>query len=343
MTMKLNEEYPFITVLILNYNGRKYLKSCLDSLLSMNYPSFKLVVIDNGSTDGSLDFMTIHYPEIELIHLFKNCGYASAINTAMNFVKSDYVAFLNNDVIVDPNWLHEMFCHFKSDEKIAALTPKILFLHNRKIINSAGGNCDLFGIGWNRGNGEFDNHQYDSKEEVFYANGAALLTKTDIWKEVGPFDSSFFLYGEDLDWCWRARLKGYKILYIPSSVVYHCWQGSGSPMIPYLEKHWITIFLKNYDLKTIFQLFFKYLSLKLLKFFWLLKYASNLNEKLAIFKSFCWNLNSFRHTWSNRLSIQASRKVSDEKIKKYMIKNSFELLAWSNQLLHPLLETFRDK
>ena len=131
MTMKLNEECPFITVLILNYNGKKYLESCLNSLLSMNYPNFKLVVIDNGSTDGSLDYMTTHYPEIDLIHLFKNCGYASAINAAMNFVKSEYVAFLNNDVIVDPNWLQEMFCHFRSDKKIAALTPKILFLHNR--------------------------------------------------------------------------------------------------------------------------------------------------------------------------------------------------------------------
>jgi GT2 family glycosyltransferase len=284
-----------------------------------------------------------NYPEVDVIRLFQNQGYSNAINTAMNFIKSEYVVFLNNDITVDPNWLRELIFQFKTKKKIAALTPKILFLRNRETLNSAGGNCDLFGIGWNRGNGELDNNQYNTVDTVFYANGAALLTKTEIWNDIGPFDPCFFLYGEDLDWCWRARLKGYEILYVPSSVIYHSWQGSNSPIIPLLEKHWTTIFLKNYSLKTILKLLVKYVPLKLLKSFWLLKYARNIDEKSAVLKSFFWNLRSFKLTWLKHIAVQSSRKVSDDEIQKYMVKNSFELLAWLNLIPHPLLETLRNK
>lgn len=224
---------------------------------------------------------------------------------------------------------------------VAAVNPKILFLGNEKVINAAGGNCDVYGVGWNRGNGEFDKGQYDVVEEVFYVNGTAMLTRKDVWKDVGSFDERYFLYGEDLDWCWRARLKGYKLLYVPSARIYHQWRGSRGPIIEYLERHWLASFLKNYSLKTICILFPQYSVLKFLKAIWLMKNGSSFRERFAVFQAFLWNLINFKSNWLKHLLVQASRKVSDEEIQKCMYQGSFELSTWIGKIEHPLAKQFK--
>lgn len=333
------KDLPFVTLLVLNYNGRKYLPSCLDSLLKTDYPEFEIVVIDNCSSDGSVEFIR-SYPNIKVIQNDENLGYARAINSAMEIVESEYVVFLNNDIEVEPDWLKQLISHIDM-KGVAALNPKILFLDNKKVINAAGGSCDVYGVGWNRGNGEVDKGQYGVVEEVFYVNGTAMLTRKDIWKNVGPFDERYFLYGEDLDWCWRARLKGYKLLYVPSARIYHRWRGSRGPIIEFLERHWLASFLKNYNFKTICVLFPKYLVLKLLKAMWLMKNGRRVREKFAVFQGFRWNLTNFKCTWTKHLLVQASRKVSDKEIQKCMYKGSFEFSAWVGKIEHPLAKQFK--
>jgi GT2 family glycosyltransferase len=335
------EDLPFVTLLVLNYNGKKYLPLCLDSLLKTHYPKFEVIVIDNCSSDDSVEFVKKKYPNVKIIQNSENLGYARAINLAMELVESEHVVFINNDIVVEPDWLRQL-TRYISVSDVAAVNPKILFLGNEKIMNAAGGNCDVYGVGWNRGNGEFDNGQYGAVEEVFYVNGAAMLTRKSIWKDVGPFDERYFLYGEDLDWCWRARLKGYKLLYVSSGKIYHQWRGSRGAIIEFLERHWLASFLKNYSLKTICILFPRYLVLKFLKAMWLMKNGRGIREKFAVFQGFLWNLVNFKGTWLKHLLVQSSRKVSDKEIQRYMYKGSFELSAWIGKIEHPLTKRFKN-
>ena len=325
--------------MVLNFNGRKYLKQCLDSLLATDYPNFKIIVIDNGSADGSVEFVRSNYPNVRVIKHDQNYGYACAYNLVIGAVQSEYVALVNNDILVEPSWLRELVSYAENDD-IAAVTPKMKFLHDKTRINAAGGNCDLYGVGWNRGNGEVDMGQYDAVQEVFYGNGGALLIKKRIWREVGPFDERYFMYGEDLDWCWRARLKGYKIIYVPYAEVHHHWRGSGGPMVHLLERHWRSTVLKNYSLKTLIQLMPKYLALNALKAIWLIARAESY-EKLTVLKGILWNLSNFKESWKKRIQIQMSRTATDAEIQKHMFKGGFELSIWLKKLKHPILKYYR--
>ena len=328
---------PLVTLLILNYNGMRYIKNCLDSVLATAYPNFRVAVIDNASTDGSAEFIEESYPEIMLIKLKKNYGFAKAYNLALRSISSEYVALLNNDIEVEPSWLKKLIFYMEKDEKVAAANPKMLFIQDRRRINAAGGCCDIYGVGWNRGNGEIDRGQYDKVQEVFYANGAAMLIRERAWKEVGPFDERYFLYGEDLDWCWRARLKGYKILYVPEAKIYHYWRASSGKIIPLLEKHWTASLLKNYSLNTLMLLIPKFIAIKTLKTLWLIKNGETLNEKTAIIESFLWNLRNLRKTLEKRKGIQLGRKITDKELMEKMYKGSFELSLWLGRMKHPIL------
>jgi GT2 family glycosyltransferase len=329
---------PSVTVQIPNYNGIRYLKDCLDSVLATDYNDFDVIVIDNASTDGSVEFVKKNYPQIKLVENKKNYGFAAALNKNSDALRSEYIAFLNNDVVVESKWLGILVDYMEKSRVVAAANPKILFLQDRKKVNSAGGNCDIYGVGWNRGNGEMDNGQYDKVEEVFYANGAALVIRKEAWLDVGKFDEDYFLYGEDLDWCWRARLKGYKILYSPEAKIYHRWMGSGGSMIQLLEMHWMTNLLKNYTPRTLCAITPKYFTLKMLKAAWLMRNGEQLPEKLAVFKAFVWNLKNFRKTWRKHSIIQLSRKMSDKQIQKSMYNGSFELQLWLGKMKHPLIQ-----
>ena len=328
---------PLVTLLILNYNGMRYIKNCLDSVLATAYPNFRVAVIDNASTDGSAEFIEESYPEIMLIKLKKNYGFAKAYNLALRSISSEYVALLNNDIEVEPSWLKKLIFYMEKDEKVAAANPKMLFIQDRRRINAAGGCCDIYGVGWNRGNGEIDRGQYDKVQEVFYANGAAMLIRERAWKEVGPFDERYFLYGEDLDWCWRAQLKGYKILYVPEAKIYHYWRASSGTIISLLEKHWTASLIKNYSLKTLVMLMPRFIVLKILKALWLIKNGETLNEKTAVIESFLWNMKNLRGTLEKRKKIQLERKITDEQLMEKMYKGSFELLLWRGLIRHPIL------
>lgn len=327
-----------VVALVLNFNGKKRLRKCLDSLLTTNYQNFRVVIVDNGSNDGSVDFVKANYPSIDVIVHSQNHGFAQGYNIAMDHVDGDYIALLNNDVVVEPNWLFELVLAMKRNNYIAAVTPKMLFLKDQAIINAAGGSCDIYGVGWNRGNGETERGHFEKVEQVFYGNGGALLINKKAWRDVGPFDERYFIYAEDLDWCWRARLKGYQIIYVPTSRVYHQWHGSRISRIVYLmERNWLSTLIKNCRIKTLVLLLPRLIGLKFLKMLYLVRYGKPA-EKSAVAKAFLWNLVNFRVTWKKRLLVQASRKLSDADIRKFMHNKSLELSLWLGILDHPILE-----
>ncbi len=329
-------EFPEVTVVVLNYNGKKHIKECLGSIFRMNYPQFKVVVVDNASSDGSLDSVRKKYPQVKTVKYDRNHGFAKAYNMALEEIESEFVVLLNNDVTVEPDWLRELMPYIIYDNEVSAVTPKMLFMQNTCAINAAGGKCDIYGSGWNRGNGETDNGQYERVEEVFYANCGAIVIRRDAWKDVGSFDEQYFLYGEDLDWCWRARLKGYRIVYVPHSRIYHEWRASNGPMIPLLERNWLATALKNYDSGTLMRLAPRFVALKSAVAAWLLFNGRNANERFAVFDGFLWNLKMFRDTWKKRLLIQASRKIDDKEIQRHMYNGSLELSLGLGRMKHPI-------
>jgi len=331
-------DIPEVTIVVLNYNGKKYIHDCLNSIFRMNYPNFKVLVIDNASWDSSPLVVKQEFPRAKLVEHRRNHGFAKAYNMALVDVDSEFIVLLNNDVKVEPDWLNELIHVISGDDKISAVTPKMLFKHDTNLINAAGGKCDIYGSGWNRGNGENDIGQYEKIEEVFYVNFGAVVIRKNAWKDVGSLDEQYFLYGEDLDWCWRARLKGYKIYYIPQARVYHEWRGSRGPMIPLLERNWLMTAIKNFDSVTLLKLAPRFVSLKAAVGVWLLLKGRSLSEKFAVPNGFIWNLKKFGQIWKNRLLIQASRKIDDSEIRRFMYNGSLELSLGLRRIRHPIVD-----
>jgi hypothetical protein len=338
-----NNYVPKISIIIINYDGVKYLKNCLTSILNTNYPNFEIYFVDNCSNDDSLRFVKKEFPTVKIIKYEKNLGFALACNNAIKEVNSDYFVILNNDVEVSKNWLSELVKYIDSDKKIAAVTSKILFMKNKGKINSCGGIIDRYGFGLNRGNGDVDNNTYAIPEEVFYAVGTAMLIKRSAWLDVGEFDQNYFAYFEDLDWSWRARLKGYKILFIPTSIIYHFWRGSFTRrelIIYYYTRNRLATLIKNYSLPSLFEIIPTYALISILESLWIISKWTSYDFYVFI-KAFIWNLKNFRKTLRSRYKIQSHRIVSDKIIQKHMVSHSIELghisKSASKILSHPLL------
>jgi GT2 family glycosyltransferase len=203
-----------------------------------------------------------------------------------------------------------------------------MMFHNRKILNSAGGEYDVYGSGHDRGLYEFDHGQYSHIEEVFFACGCAMLVRRDILKDIGLFDSRYFMYGEDVDLCWRARLGGYKVVYVPSAIVYHKYGGTMEALtaqrLYFTNRNSLCSILKNYSAKFLAKAFLRFFSLKageILLFF----ISGRANASFALLKAILWNITNFDETWKKRRNVQMLRKVSDNKIEQMMVKKSIEL------------------
>lgn len=224
---------PKISVVILNWNGRKYLGQFLPSVLASDYSNFEVVVADNGSSDDSLSFLEHNYPQVRIIRLEKNLGFARGYNEALKQIQSDYYFILNSDVELRRDSLKPLVDLLESDQSIAACQPKLLTYDNKKLFEYAGGAggwLDQYGYPFAKGRVfdvfEEDHGQYDASEPIFWASGAALFIRSSVFHEVKGFDEYFFAHQEEIDLCWRIQLAGYKIYSCPASVVYHVGGGT---------------------------------------------------------------------------------------------------------------------
>lgn len=232
--------YPEVAVVILNYNGEKYLNDFLPSVLASDYPNLRVVVADNGSTDDSLAFLQNNYSEkIEILDLQKNYGFAGGYNQALRRVHSPYYVLLNSDIEVTNNWMRPIIELMEQDPKIGVCQPKIRAFHDKKIFEyagAAGGWMDNWGYPFCRGRilqtCEEDNGQYDDAQEIFWATGAALFIKGELFHDIGGLDASYFAHMEEIDMCWRIKRAGYKVMVCPESTVYHVGGGTLSYETP---------------------------------------------------------------------------------------------------------------
>ena len=224
---------PFVSIVILNYNGVKYLQQFLPSVLATTYENFEVVVADNGSTDESISFLQTNFPTVKVLISPTNEGFAGGYNWALKKVEAAYYVLLNSDVEVTPNWISPMVDLLESDDKSAACQPKLLSQKSPDFFEYAGasgGWMDTFGYPFSRGRifdiCEKDLGQYDDASLIFWASGAAMMIRSNVFHELGGFDASFFAHQEEIDLCWRIQLKGYKVYCCPKAIVYHVGAGT---------------------------------------------------------------------------------------------------------------------
>ncbi len=224
---------PSVAIVILNWNGRHYLEKFLPSVLSTTYDNYKVVVADNASTDDSIDYLKTNFPQVELILLSQNFGFAKGYNEALEKVEADYYVLLNSDVEVSAGWLQPIINLLEKNDNAAACQPKVLSYNNKNFFEyagAAGGWIDAYGYPFARGRVfeicEEDKGQYDTAQEIFWATGAALVIKSKVYRQLQGFDDYFFAHMEEIDLCWRIQLAGYKIYCCPQSIVYHVGGGT---------------------------------------------------------------------------------------------------------------------
>ncbi len=240
-------EYEVETaIVILNWNGRNFLEKFLPKLIECTSgPDTEIIVADNHSSDDSMEFMRRTYPNIRLIINSENWGFAKGYNVALRQIKARFFVLLNSDIEVSPGWVEPIIAKMKGNPMVAAAQPKLLSYTQKgqfEYAGAAGGFIDYLGYPFCRGRVfeqvETDQGQYDSDCEVFWATGAALFVRADLYLEHGGLDDDFFAHMEEIDFCWRMKNLGYKIMCYPESVVYHIGGGTlpkNSPRKTYLN------------------------------------------------------------------------------------------------------------
>ncbi|MBE51095.1 MAG: dTDP-Rha--alpha-D-GlcNAc-pyrophosphate polyprenol alpha-3-L-rhamnosyltransferase [Flavobacteriales bacterium] len=255
-----------IAVVILNWNGVSWLEKFLDNTIKYSQES-TIYIIDNNSTDNSIQYIKHNFPQVEVIQLDKNYGYAKGYNLGLNQITADYYILLNSDIEVTKNWIYPIIELMNSDESISACQPKILDFNNRnkfEYAGASGGMIDFLGYPFCRGrifdDIEEDHNQYDNKREIFWASGACLFIKANHFKKINGFDSDFFAHQEEIDLCWRLKNIGYKIMVEPKSVVYHVGGGTlnhTSPYKTYLNfRNNLFMLFKNLPFQSLFIIIF---------------------------------------------------------------------------------------
>jgi GT2 family glycosyltransferase len=212
---------PLINVVIPNLDGENLLPICLESLKRQTFQDFDITVVDNGSQDGSLLLLKKQYPEVKIIPLDRNYGFAFAVNRGIEATQGEFVSFLNNDIELDPKWLEELHRALIEHPEVGTCGPKLMRYWERERINILGIRLNSNGEVEIIGAGEVDRGQYGEGKYVFGVNAGASLYRRRMFDEIGLFDEAFFASFEDVDLSFRAQLAGYKALYVPTAIGYH--------------------------------------------------------------------------------------------------------------------------
>ena len=306
-----------VAIVILNWNGKEMLKQFLPSVVACSKEEATVYVADNASTDGSMDLLERDFPEVKRIQLSQNWGFAEGYNRAFKEIDADYYLLLNSDVEVTDHWLTPLVDYLEQHPKVAACQPKLLSQQDKgafEYAGASGGYIDRYGYPFCRGRlfdtVERDEGQYDEPAEILWATGAALMIRaTDYW-EAGGMDERFFAHNEEIDLCWRLRIRGRKIVCLPESCVYHVGGGTlpkANPMKTFLNfRNNLTMLYKclpEKDLKPV------------MRWRWVLDYLAawemlilkgNVGDFLAVYRA----RKAFKRWWkdfaADRKAIQAS-------------------------------------
>ncbi|MFA6272548.1 MAG: glycosyltransferase family 2 protein [Patescibacteria group bacterium] len=234
-----------VAIIIVNWNGAKFLKNCFTSIQSQTFQNFDIYFVDNGSNDNSVHLVEENFPDTKIIRLKKNVGFAEGNNVALREVFKDneieYIVTLNNDTKADINFLANLVLLAESDRQIGSIAPKMIYYHQNNLIDSIGVTVGIDGGGLGRGSKEIDHGQYDKQEEIFGVCAGAALYRVDALKQIKYkdeiFDSEFFAYYEDFDLAWELRLRSWKAFSCPQAIVYHIHSATAQSFSPFKSYH----------------------------------------------------------------------------------------------------------
>ncbi|MDX1663626.1 MAG: glycosyltransferase family 2 protein [Candidatus Promineifilaceae bacterium] len=307
------------SVIIPTWNGRQHLQTCLEALRRQTFHSFELIVVDNGSTDGSQDFIRHRFPEVTLVELGANHGFTGACNAGYAVAAGEIIILLNNDTEAAPDWLAALVDLFDRHPQVGIGASKIMLFDRRDHFHSAGDYYRVDGIPGNRGVWEKDVGQYEREEPVFSACGAAAAYRRKMLEEIGFLDDSFFFSCEDVDIGWRAHLAGWDVRYTPHAVVYHQLKATGGSTTGsyYDGRNFLYVIWKNYPSG-------------LLRRYWRCIVRGQLRITAAALRA--WRgeaararlrgqlagVRGLRRMWRRRRRIQARRRVSDHALMAHL-------------------------
>lgn len=258
----MNTMTPRVLAIVVNYNGREYIGRCLDSLAGQTFPDIRIVVVDNGSSDGSVAFLRKNYAQLDLIVLPENLGFSAANNLAIRSGNEEYIVLLNPDAVSDKEWIRSLVKAIEATPDAGFAASKMCDYDRPEIIDRAGDGYTYAGAGVLRGRGQ-NVDMWDNTQWIFGACAGAAIYKRKMIDAVGGFDEDFFLLYEDVDLSFRAQLQGYKCIYVPKAVVYHMISqsiGDDSPVsIYYAHRNLEWAYIQNMPTKLILKTFHRHL------------------------------------------------------------------------------------
>lgn len=310
---------PLVSIIIVNWNGLSQMRECLESLSEISYKNYEVIISDNGSTDGSLQYLAKiknKFPKLIIVKNSKNLGYAEGNNVCYEKANGELILLLNNDTIVTPGFLNPLVNTLLSNKKIGGVQPKIFSYPKKEIIDSVGSYFINSGFLYHGGHNKEDKGMHSVNSEIFTMKGACMLLKREVLEKVGGiFDSDYFAYFEETDLCHRIWIAGYRVIYVSKSEIYHkggeTAKKLNSAFVLYNSyKNRYYTYLKNFEFITlvkIFPLHFIYCEISMIAY--LLTF--NFSSAIATQKALLWNIQNFKKISNERKKIKQMRKVSD--------------------------------
>jgi GT2 family glycosyltransferase len=324
--------FPSVSIIIVNYNGKPFLKECLESIGNSEAGEEEVIIVDNASADGSVAYIRDRFPSVKIMELEKNYGFAEANNRGAKCAKGEFLVFLNNDTVVTPGWLKALLKVISSDHSIGAVGSKLLMYQVPHRVNSAGANIVFNGRGYDIGFMDSDAEKYNVSGPRGAVCAASMMVRKTEFLSLGGFDSMYFMYFEDVDLCWRYWLSGFKVMYVADSVVYHHFGGAAgntrhTPIrVFYGARNSNYNIIKNFAfpyvfMPLIFNLFYYSGN------FFLFLFTFKLKSALLIPKAYGSLFNNFPRLLKKRNHIQRSRKINDRYFtENYLIVSISEVI-----------------
>lgn len=305
---------PEMTVIIVNWNGKHFLEDCLGALRRQTFRDFETIVVDNGSTDGSVDFIQARFPDVTLISLPENRGFAGGNIAGYESASGELIALLNNDTEADPHWLEQIHNASLRFPNVGSFASKMLYFHQRNRIENCGFALGGAGVTIDLGRDEIDGPKWAEFREVFGACGGAAAYRRKMLEDIGFLDSDFFMVYEDVDLSFRAQLRGYSCLYIPSAIVFHRYRASlrtrPSQQVYYSQRNIEFVYLKNVTPALLLRFCLQRLLYEAGAALFFLAQGAALpfvRAKLSVLKQ-------MPQLWRKRRQVQANRTASDDQL-----------------------------
>ena len=321
-----------VSIVIPHWNNVDVLSECLESISNTDFENFDTIVVDNASTDNSVASVRSNYPNVKLIENDKNYGYAGGCNIGAEAASGDFLIFLNNDTVQEKDWISNLIKPINSDDKIAAVQPKILNYYDRNVFDYAGGSgghMDIYCFPFARGRifsfQENDEGQYNNKEKCFWSSGTCFMVRRELFQKSGGFDESFFAHMEEIDLCWRLYAMGFEVWVEPDSVVYHK-NALTLPMYSHKKyylnhRNSLLMLLGNYSIKNIFLIGIPRLILEKIACFYSILML-DWRHFTAILRSLFWIIFHPNVIMKKRKSFSKIRTITDKKIMENMMQSS---------------------